>query len=326
MSSHSITFESLGGRYFTVLRYPDEHDQNWSAFNPSIAKNPLGEVAITIRSSNYYIRETDGVTEVLFGAYIKTRTWFADVNMKDYSLQNLRPLRFINPPYIPEQRGAEDARLFWRDGSWYMTAVIYEPPTILYARLALYKIDAIKNTATFVEILNAPHENRSEKNWMTSDVKTEMFDYIYSPTQTYKNGSLDGTYIDMERSIEKQKYISHIRGGSGLVLQTDGTYLSIVHDVSVDVRSVWDAPSFSVRHVHSRKYRHYFARYSAEGALIGLSEPFIFKHGGIEFCAGLIEDGENLVLSWGSKDVFALFAVINKDNVINTINTIDFYA
>ena len=257
-----------------------------------------------------------------FGSYIKSRTWFALVDPETLEVSGLQEVKYLNPPEIPSRRGAEDARLYWRDGSWYFTAVVYEPPTIMYARLCVYKYDEKTSTATFVEMLQAPHATRSEKNWMAPDVPTDKFDFIYSSTSVYKEGKILGIPENMEASVSDEKYLSSIRGGSGLVRQNDGTYLAVVHDVYVDVRRQFNAQSFGIEVVHHREYTHYFARYSEEGRLTHLSPAFLFKKAGIEYAAGLAEHKDNLIISFGARDILSGLVKVPKAKVVQSLQQI----
>lgn len=322
MSTTPTITTSYGATPQVVLRYPDAKDPKWSAFNPSISKAPDGTLGMLIRSSNYYIEPDTGITSVLSGGTIKTRTWYCIVDPNDLSLHDLREISFSYPSNMIMTRGVEDARLFWRDDSWYFTAVMFEPPAIKYARLCLFKLDTETNVATFVKLYPGPKEDRSEKNWMAPDVATAKFDYIYSNTQTYKDDEVHGTYTDMEISIDKSKYLSSLRGGSCLVLQEDGTYLAVVHDVEVRIKREYDPRSFGFHNIHHRNYQHYFARYSSDGELIALSPAFLFKTPGIEYGSGMVEIGTDLIVSFGAKDVFCCLIKLDKKRVVDSLQPI----
>lgn len=322
MSSPETITSAYGVTPRVIMRHTDESDPRWSAFNPSIAKSPSGDYRMTIRSSNYVIPDDTGVTLLHFGAYIKTRTWFCHVDPETLEVSDLREVQFKLPSNIPQRRGVEDARLFWREDGWYFTAVIFEPPEIKYARLCLFKFDELSNTATFVEMLKAPRADRSEKNWMAPDHATPEFDYIYSPTQVYKDGEVHGIHMDMEASISADRYLSSIRGGSGLVLQPDGTYLAVVHDVHVKSSRQYNPSNFGIEVIYRRDYSHYFARYSATGQLTHLSAPFILKKPGIEYVAGMVESGDSLILSFGARDVFSGLVKLEKEAVVRSLQPV----
>lgn len=306
------------------MRYPEPEDKRWSALNPSIAVNNRDQYAVMIRSSNYFIHPKTGDTVLMWGRFIRTRTWFADVNPDQLTVSGLREVTYDLPEDLHNRRGFEDPRLFWREDGWHFFAVIWDPPEIPYSRLCLFRYDPETSVATFIEMLNAPRSIRSEKNWMAPSVATDKFDYNYSPTQVYKDGRIIGEGPDMEMSVRKTgTYLSTIRGGSGLLLQDDGTYLAIVHDVEVERENRYNVGTFGYEIVHHRNYTHYFARYSADGLLTHLTPGFLFKKPGIEFGAGMVEHGDDLIVSFGAVDVFAGFVRVPKTRVLDLLQEIE---
>lgn len=295
----------------------DESNLNWSAYNPSIAKNPTGDVAVLVRSSNFFRQEDTNVVHLTTGNSTKNRLWFSEIVPETLELTNLREITVINPLDIPGTHGGEDGRLFWRDGAWHLTLVLHEPPTIRIPVMAMYRLDSENNTATHLYTMPSPYPNQTEKNWMASDVSSELFDFVYGPSTTIKNGQLS-SHVNMAISGQTT-YLSGLRGGSGLVRQEDGTYLAVMHDVSVTTSRFWDQKSFVNRKTDDRRYRHYLTRHNEQGVVIEISEPFVFQRHEIEFCAGLIERGPDLVLSWGSKDLFSAFGVIDKDKAVKLL-------
>lgn len=315
MSSPLPTIFDFGGTISVVLRHPEESDSDWSAFNPSIARHPSGSLHMMIRSSNYYF-SVDGGFKLTVGGYVKNRTWICDVDEKSLEISNLRQVHFHPNDVVPLNRGTEDSRLFWRDDSWYFTAVVYEPPVVPDPRLALFRLDG--QEAHMVEFLPFLEPNRPEKNWMMPDEYSEKFDYIYSPSQTVKDKIIVGDPIDMSESIARKGFHSKIRGGSQLVRQKDGTYLAIVHDVYMDQQSVYNPLTFGW-YTPTRFYRHFLARFAEDGTLTHLSDPFIFKREGIEFAAGMVESGDNLLISYGGADTHAVIARVPKKALVDTL-------
>lgn len=307
MSRLEPTITDLGGEVKILLRQTDPVDRNWSALNPSIARGPDGTLMMMIRSSNYTIHD-DGIIRVATGGKIRSRNWLCRVDPEDLSIHDLREIGIFGK-YMT--RGAEDARLFHRESGWYFTAVMFDPPELAYARMALFSLDMDRNEARMLKILPGVDDEKPEKNWMTPDVRSPHFDYVYSATQTYKDGKVVGN---------PSERFGFLRGGSGLVLQEDGTYLAVVHDMLDKTEKKMDPSGMMVRHIYSRWYRHYFARYSAEGHLIALSEPFIFKRPGIEFASGMVEHDGNLIISYGARDVYACLARIPKETVCGLLN------
>jgi hypothetical protein len=55
-----------------------------------------------------------------------------------------------------------------------------------------------------------------------------------------------------------------------------------------------------------------FARYDERGSLVGLGDEFQFIGPGIEFAAGTVEMGDDLVITFGKDDVSSHYARIAK--------------
>lgn len=292
-----------------MLRLPEPADTRWSAFNPSIAYSESEGYAMLIRSSNYWINQNNGQTVLTMGTQIMTRTWFAklDENLEIISLQEVT----FDHGNLFISRGVEDARLFWRDG-WMFTAVMLEKGHTPRCRLAEYRLDEA-GVAHFIQKLETPTPDRPEKNWMAPDMPTEAFDYIYSPQQTYKDGHLQA--ISDAPAVDA-------RGSSGLLLQEDGTYLAVVHHADVNEFQVWEPNRFVHEKRSIRNYTHRFARFDANANLIELSDEFIFQSEGIEFAAGLVERGSDLVISYGKADIAAYLAVVSKANVLEILEPV----
>lgn len=308
----ATTISDFGGMTQKVLRLPDPSEQTWSAFNPSIGYAKKAGYAMLFRSSNYLIDERTGIIRLLFGTTIKSRIWFSELD-EDLNLVGLREVKFDHQG-AQVRRGVEDPRLFWRDDSWYFSAVMLEAGHTPRARMTVYRLDTETMVATFVEKLETPSANVPEKNWMAPDVATSAFDFVYSFRKTYKDGTLE----DIPDSSRLPKY----RGGSGLVLQDDGTYLAVVHQVDVDESRKINPRTFGVEVLVVRDYWHRFVRYDSNGRLIEHSDQFIFESTGIEYAAGLVEHGEDLVISYGKKDCASYLARVPKSTVVGMLNKV----
>lgn len=294
------TVEELGGSIKKVLRLPDSGDIKWSAFNPSIARDPDGRLAMTIRSSNYiYNMEAKTIT-LTTGGVIRNRLWFAYVNEKTLELEELREISLESS--LPLRRGIEDCRLFWRDGGWQITGVVLESHTPL-ARLWRFSLDVESNVATFIDSPPAPDPKRIEKNWLPLyDGETERFDYIYSATHTYKDGELVAT-----KGADPE--YGWVRGGSPLIWEDDH-YISVVHRVVQREFRVYNTCTFGIETRYVRKYTHQIAKWSLDGLLIGVTDDFCFDGSAIEYAAGMVRSEDNYIISYGRWDMSSWVATL----------------
>jgi hypothetical protein len=228
------------------------------------------------------------------------------VDEKTLELGEIIELSIESP--IELKRGVEDARLFWRDGGWQVTAVILEKHTP-YARLWRFSLDLENRVAKFVEAMDGPEPKRVEKNWIAvADGVSEHFDYIYSSTAVYKGGEVVG--------VKDAPYGHSLRGGSSLLLAEDKqSYISIVHRTYGEKIRGYNPRTFGYGDDYLRFYTHQFARWSLEGRLLELSDEFVFKENGIEYVAGLAVVGDRYVISFGRWDVSTWIAEIPVERV-----------
>lgn len=301
------TIAKLGGTTKQIRRLVDPEVKTWSAFNPSIAYSPTEGYAVAIRSSNYVIYLDTGYLEVTNQGEIKNQVWFAELD-DDLNLKNLRKVNFADSDFSLE-RGIEDAKLFWRDGSWHFTGIMMEKGHTPVARVALYKYDQKKNLATLVKKYDGPEYAKPEKNWMAPYEPNPNFDYIYGPTAIIKNDTLINKF-------NSNKKLSGLRGNTNLHDLGDGTYLAVVHILYIKNVTYQSRRTFAVQAGKQKFYTHQFVRYSQLGDIIAISPEFQFEINGIEFAAGLVEKDDNFIVSYGTNDLSSHLAIIAKSRVM----------
>jgi predicted GH43/DUF377 family glycosyl hydrolase len=299
---------ALGGKTWPIGRYVSS-DTNWSACNPSIGYSPELGYAMTIRSSNYLIDDVTGNLKVQ-GDYfdIKSRVWFCELS-KDLKGKNMREVKFADSD-LPIKRGIEDAKLFWRDGSWYFTGVMKEEEHTPLFRMAIFRFDHKTSTAYLVKKFEGPDVTKPEKNWMLPYEENPNFDFIYGPTSIIK-----GNYIISKMNVNED--IGTIRGNTNLWKMPDNTYVSIVHSLYLKMTKM-------VSHIKTdRTYTHQFTRYNEKGDIIGISEEFVFQKMQVEFAAGLVVKGDEFIITYGVEDASSHFASIPIKNVLKMIKPIN---
>jgi hypothetical protein len=305
-------FKDLGGDTWRILRFPDEKDKTWSAFNPSISYSPVGGYVVLFRSSNYFFDPVGGHAVLASGNRVKSRMWLGNLD-KNFQLvvESLREIAFTDCG-MSFKRGAEDGRLFWRDNAWHFTAGLKEDSVPL-PRIGLFRLDDGLN-AKLIEVMDSDGLMDVEKNWMAPYVANPKFDYVYSSTKVYKDGLI--------KVRESSKSLPEIRGGSPLWLMEDGSYLTIVHASHNEKQYRYNPRSFGYGKFNVRTYTHMFATYSSAGVLTGLSNEFVFEHLGVEFAAGLVISDSDVVVSYGYKDVASYLGRIPLENVLEMIKNV----
>jgi hypothetical protein len=293
--SQKTSTPKLQGSNHKILRFVEENvNKYWSAFNPSISSDPKGNLATTIRSSNYLLGQMQLYTSLTTGHHLSNRVFFAEVT-PGLKLKNLREVTFEGD----YTRGVEDCRLIWRDGGWHFLGVVLEKHTPV-ARPALFKFDDKKNVAKLVKQYDASIPERIEKNWgILANGVTEEFDFVYSPEAIYK----DGEVIPVNKPQPKLK---HLRGGSQLIKWGQG-YLGVSHITRITPTPNFNSRTFKVERTKYRDYTHVFVQYDKHGNTVGISDEFIFDIGWVEFAAGLVKVEDKLVISYGVDDASMSF-------------------
>jgi hypothetical protein len=312
-------FSDLGGKIWRIRRFADESDKRWSAFNPSIAYSPTEGYVVMFRSSNYFIDPKMGNAIPTIESRVKNRLWIASLS-DDFQVieSTMREIKFLDPK-IEFKRGVEDARLYWRDDGWEFSAGLIEQISDMKPRLAVFRIDKFKlndETASFKSLLDDGELQKVEKNWMPTYEINPNFDFIYSPNSIYKYGIGP---IEVRQMVPE---ISELRGGSPLWLLDSGEYLTILHRCIITVVTRYNPRLFGVETVKVRKYAHCFAKYSYKGILTGISNDFIFDEGGIEYSSGLVIHEDNVIVSYGKKDVASYLGKIKLAKVLEMIKDV----
>ena len=301
---HSLRKYNASSR--KLFRFVDRSDKNWSAFNPSIAKNPDGEIAMLVRSSNYLLGPIQKYSTLTTGLDIMNRVFFAEMdselNVTDmYELEVTGELTFI--------RGVEDGRLFWRDDSWYMTGIILEKEHTKYARVGLFKIDLDKKQAHFIKKYESKEFGKKpEKNWgMVANEEVKEFDFIYGPNVIYKSGKT--------KKLSSKDY-PKLRGNTQLIPWEDG-YLAVNHYMRMvtNKKMYFNPVTFESQWMDFRHYYHLFVKYDKDGRIVAMSDEFVFNVTGVEFAAGIIEHEGKIVVTYGHDDAEGWMVTLDVETV-----------
>lgn len=307
----TLMFTDLGGEVKRVRRLIDYNNQSWSAFNPSIAYSPGEGLAMLVRSSNY-LHTTDGSVVVTEGNLIHNRMYFCkifdDLAFGDFTLINFFGFNF------PLSRGVEDGKLYWRDDGWEFTGVVREPDGVPYPRMATFRLS--DGEATLLKLYDDPWMgNTPEKNWMSPYEKNPSFDYIYSSSSIYKDGSV----VKVRDVPDEYK---NLRGTSNLWELSDGNYLALVHTTRLTKNTYYDPARFGIVSSNLRDYDHMFAVYDNSGKLIKISKNFKFLKPGIEYASGLVVKNKTVIISFGRSDMSSYFATIDLEAVLNILKDV----
>lgn len=294
----AVDLQSFGAE---LRIYGEIDDPAMRYFNPSIAFHN-GKLKIAIRSCNFMVERLGKWSLRDGSAYSKTDVIYGGLDPDTLQVSNLTKLKLSkDTPLVTKLAGLEDVRLFSRkDG---MHAIGFESDRITRslhnasATLAEYLIKG--NELKYIRTLEKPDKDGVEKNWMPTDVPSKEFDFTYSPNQTWKDGKVTG-----------EKYIGEVHGGSQLLKQKDGTYLSLVHEkFNVGgLRTTYD----------KYKYITYLAEHDKNGVITKMSKGFTFGTlENIEFASGMVEYNGDFLITVGVRDCKHMIVRICKKKLMS---------
>lgn len=267
---------------------------------------------MTFRSSNYIIMPESGELYVETGGPIRNKVYFTEINEK-FELLDLREISFDKSGH-KIGRGVEDTKLFWRNDKWNFTGVFLERD-VPVARMCTGVIDHKKNLALDVKLHGSMNPKKPEKNWAVPNEPSKYFDFIHGPTSIIKDSQIIFEMSD-------NPAIAPLRGNTNLLTLDDGTYLALNHILYTRKTRTYDARTFGMRDGLYKNYTQMFVRYDERGRLIQMGDEFQFISDGIEFAAGMVEIGDELVVSFGKNDVSSHLAIIPKTRVLGNLKSV----
>ncbi len=209
--------------------------------------------------------------------------------------------------------GLEDARLIHWDNKYYGCGVRRDTTTNGQGRMEFSELEINEDNVKEVkrDRIEVPNpESYCEKNWMP--IKNLPFHFIKwtNPTEVVK--------VDLSKNKAEQIFLADkyyqlpldLRGGSQLISWDDDTYLSIVHECK-----------FIPKNFNGHKdadYYHRFVIWNKDWSIKYISENFNFMTAKTEFCIGLEEVNDNIIIVFGFQDN-ACYAVKLAKKCLNEI-------
>jgi hypothetical protein len=296
------------GGFLKPLLVPIDNNLGPSLSNPTIFVSKNKEILINIRNLNYVLYHSENNKfEHAWGplCYLHkendqrlfTKNIICKLN-KNYDIEfnEIINTSFFDEKPLWEFVGLEDARLVEWDNKLFLSGVRRDTTTNGVGRIELSEIE-FKNDMVLEKSrtrIPAPGNNDSycEKNWMP--VLDEPYTYIKwtNPTEVVKFNPIDKTCKTLVVKDYKSLNTLDLRGGSQ-VLPIKNKYIAIVHEVQL-------------YHTESGKknanYNHRFVVWNKNFELIEVSNPFKFMDAKIEFCCGLADHDDKLLITFGFQD------------------------
>jgi len=268
----------------SAMRIGFEPPNGWHAMNPTICMMRdkihcvIRAVNYTLEGRRYAINDPDHIvrTQNYLGTLTSDGTLEAPRLIEDLD-QSVR-----KPSWIV---GYEDIRLVAIDGKLAGSATVCDrdPDRRQIARIYFTNDGDIDNAP--VQASRKWHE----KNWMPIE-RDGGLAWIYS---------IDPTVITPDIESECTLALEHLRGGAAIPFE--GGYLLVTHE--------------TIEANESRVYLHRFVKMDRLFSVVSVSQCWIFHHHGIEFCAGMVQDGDEIVMSYGVQDREAWLARVSVEEV-----------
>lgn len=303
----SVTnIQDLGARV-TVLG--DYNDPEYPYYNPSLAYDGNGKLRISIRSCNFTVKP-DGTWHFADGGdHAQSKILYGYLDADTLTVSELQELKYgaDAPVETKDISGLEDARMFWRKNGMHFSGVEIDTRASFGrpAAQAEYVLDNGTGKLEYLHTMRSFSPAQPEKNWLPTD-KPGKFDYSYSPTQVYRNNNIE--------TVGDSRYVGDIHGSSQLIWQPKSrTYLAVLHIKHLN-------PLAGVKY-DNYIYLHMLAEYNEDGLLINMSDPFTFGTGeNIEFASGMVEVGDDMLISFGIRDARLGLARLPKKTFIEQLN------
>jgi hypothetical protein len=269
----------------------------WSAYNPSIAYGKDGVLRSVLQSSNFR-RTLEGQVKIMDGGdRVITETWICEID-KDFAVSNVRQLdwRGVSKEEFghPEIRnGLQNTQMYQNATGWWNFKGVLQEDDVPIARTAVLGIVPDQSRILGLEVLPAREEQTEERFWMPVHLANSTFDFLCNPYTTYS--SIDKVYSKVQPQVE----IPSIHGGSQLIPYSD-KLIGVMRET-----------------LSENEYNHYLVLVDFEGHITKVSSPFQF-FGGLEYCLGVADIGDNLLFSFGRNEEEAWIAALPK-NVVNAL-------
>lgn len=243
---------------------------------------------LNIRYVNYYIEPNNSYINC--DKYIITVNQFVklDASLKKVSEKTFDP-NFDGRRYI----GVEDVRIFRdvKDKIIFTGTGFHKDEKI---GIVCGNYDTNKEKLVTNDIKPSFNNSYCEKNWVYVNYENEThMIYKWHPLEICK---VNGTTLDLIKSIEMPRLFSHVRGSTCAFKYNDENWF-VVHTVS------YETP---------RHYHHMIVVMDTNMKLLRYSAPFKFEGEPIEYCLSIVVEDERVLMNFSTWDRTSRIAEYNK--------------
>lgn len=294
------------GGYIKPLIIPSDLTGGTGLMNPSIFIDEDNIIKVNLRHVNYTFYHSEAkLFQHQWGPltyihpehdmHLRTWNWYLelddDLNITRYNKVDTSKFDTYEPQW--DFVGLEDARIFRWDKKLYISGVRRDTTKIGQGRMELSEIQVGKDFVKEISRvrIEPPKESYCEKNWMP--VMDKPFHYVKwsNPTEVVKADPIKGT-CETIYLTERAPIAADFRGGSQ-VIRFRGLYIACVHEVSLFKSEVGRKDGL---------YRHRFLIWDDNFNLVKMSPIFAFMDAHVEFATGMVERGNDMLITFGFQD------------------------
>jgi hypothetical protein len=315
-----VKFALDAGGSIRPLIIPAELTNGTGLFNPSVYKD-RDKLLVNVRHCQYTILHSEkGNFEHQWGPLVylcpendltlTTTNYMCelddDLNISSYSAVDTSTL---DVPPIWEFVGLEDARVFRWDGKLYMCGVRRDTTPNGQGRMELSEI--VSRDGRYQEVsrfrIPAPTPNTSycEKNWVPILDMPYHFVKWSNPTEIVRVDPVEETCESI--FVGKHHPQPYDHRGSSQVIPFGDYRISISHVLTKFHKSEAGRKN--------AQYRHCLIVWDKDWNVVKYSPAFHFMGGEIEFCCGMTEYKNNIIISFGFQDNAAYLVKVPKKAV-----------
>lgn len=317
------------GGILAPLVIPEGLTSGTGLMNPSIFIDDDGDILVNLRHVNYTLVHSEN--KQLFPSRwgpltylhpekdqrLVTENYLCRLNssleMTDFA--HVEMLKLHEP--IWEFHGLEDCRLVQWNKNYFLIGVRRDTTDNGQGRMEYSEIEIDKSNWSVKEVhrkrIPAPEPNDSycEKNWYPVLDKPYTFIKWSCPTEVvFAHPYAEDTKPTKQIALRACEMPPADQRGSSQMLRWGNMYLAITHEVNLFKNYLGQKDAI---------YRHRLALWDTEFNLTGMSKPFSFLDGRIEFCVGAAEFEGDLLLSFGFQDNAAFVLRVPKPVVEDLI-------
>jgi len=302
------------GGVLAPLVIPEGLTSGTGLMNPSIFIDDDGDILVNLRHVNYTLVHSEagqkfpsrwGPLTYLHpekDQRLVTENYLCrlnqDLEMTDFARVEMLDL---HKP-IWEFHGLEDCRLVRWEGALYLIGVRRDTTDNGQGRMEYSNVVLDKNKWTVKEVgrkripAPAPDDSYCEKNWYPVLDKPFTFIKWSCPTEVifHDPNELDNPNNEtIQLALRACEMPQKDQRGSSQLIRWGNMYIAITHEVDLFKNYLGQKDAI---------YRHRLVIWDTEYNLAGMSKPFSFLDGNIEFCVGAAKQGDDLLLSFGFQD------------------------